>query len=41
MKYIAFIIWLLITGMLCALVLPAAFAFVFGWFELGNKILKS
>ena len=41
MKYITFIIWLLVTGILCVFILPAAIAFAAGWIELGDKILKS
>jgi hypothetical protein len=41
MKYIAFIIWLLISALLCLLILPAIIADMCGWFELGNKILES
>jgi hypothetical protein len=41
MKYIAFIIWLLISGLLCLFVIPGLVAFVCGWFSLGNKILES
>ena len=41
MKYIAFIVWLLVTAVICLLILPAVVAAMIGWFELGNKILES
>ena len=40
MKYIAFIIWLLLTAAMCLLVFPVAIAAAVGWFNLSDKILK-
>jgi hypothetical protein len=41
MKYIAFTIWLLITGIMWTLVFPGVIAAGYGWSELGEKIIKS
>jgi hypothetical protein len=40
MKYLAFIVWLLFTAIICLLVIPAFFAKETGWFEIGDKILE-
>jgi hypothetical protein len=41
MKYITFIVWLLLTAAMCLLIIPAAIAGAVGWFELSDKILES
>ena len=42
MKYIPFIIWLLVTSVLVIFVFPGIFIYATTtWFEIGDKILKS
>jgi hypothetical protein len=38
MRYSAFIIWLILSAIMCILIFPAMIANVCGWFELGDKI---
>jgi hypothetical protein len=42
MKYIAFIIWLMVTGVMVLTIIPAIICYAFTtWFDIGNKILES
>ena len=42
MKYITYLIWLTVTGVMCLTIFPAIFAFnETNWFHIGDKILKS
>lgn len=41
MKWIAYSIWLLFSGLMCVLVFPAIVVAEYTpWFDLGNEILK-
>lgn len=38
MKYFIFMIWLILSAIMCILIIPAIIAYTCGWFEIGNKI---
>jgi len=40
MKYLIYIIWMLLTLIMCLTMFPALFAKKTGWFEIGDKILE-
>ena len=38
MKYVLFLVWIIMSAVMSLLVIPAIVAGEYGWFELGKKI---